>query len=247
MKKFFYFVCGLPRAGNTLLGTLMNQNKEVSFGPNSILTEVLYQTGLVKTTEVFKIFPDEVSFNNLLNGILDSYYKDFKAKHIFIRAPWGTPANLFVLKSFINKPKFIILYRPVLECLASFIKLENPLDIELRCDQLMSDEGILGKNLWSITNIIKEKEKHLIVHYNNLINNPEKEIKKICNFLKINYKKIKTKNFEQFSINNVFYDDTILNAPFHKLRTDKIKKENYKIKDILPRNVIKKYAKFDVL
>lgn len=247
MKKNFYFVCGLPRAGNTLLGTLINQNQDISFGPNSILAQVLYQTALVKTTEVFKTFPDETSFNNLLNGILNSYYKDFKAKHIFVRAPWGTPANLFVLKSFINEPKFIILYRPVLECLASFIKLENPSDIESRCDQLMSDEGILGKNLWSITNIIKEKEKHLIVHYDKLVQNPEKEIKKIYSFLKITYKKIKIKNFEQFSVNNIFYDDTILNAPFHKLRTDKIKKQNYKVKDILSNKIIKKFSKFDVI
>ena len=64
MKKNFYFVCGLPRAGNTLLGTLINQNQDISFGPNSILAQVLYQTALVKTTEVFKTFPDETSFSN---------------------------------------------------------------------------------------------------------------------------------------------------------------------------------------
>jgi hypothetical protein len=248
MDKNFYFVCGLPRAGNTLLATLINQNKDVSFGANSLLAEVLYQTGLLKTSETFKLFPDEKSFNNLLNGIFDSYYKDFEAKNILMRAPWGTPANLFMINAIIKNPKFIILYRPVLECLASIIKLEKPEDIELRCDQLMDREyGIIGKNLWSIENIIKEKEKYTVVHYNNLVKDPEKEIKKICNFLKIAHKKIKIKNFEQLLINGVTYDDTILNAPFHKLRTDKIKKEDYKIKDILSKDIIKKFSKFDVL
>ena len=155
MNKNFYFVCGLPRAGNTLLGTLINQNSNISFGPNSVLAEILYQISLVRTTEAFKIFPDEKSFDNLLNGVLNSYYKDFTAKNILMRAPWGTPANLFILKSMIEEPKFIILYRPVLECLASFIKVENPINIESRCDQLISKEGIIGKNLWSIENIIK--------------------------------------------------------------------------------------------
>jgi hypothetical protein len=248
MNKNFYFICGLPRAGNTLLATLINQNKDISFGANSLLAEVLYQTGLLKTSETFRLFPDEKSFNNLLNGIFDSYYKNFEAKNILMRAPWGTPANLFMVNATIKNPKFIILYRPVLECLASIIKLEKPEDVELRCDQLMDREyGIIGKNLWSIENIIKEKEKYMVVHYDNLIKNPEKEIKKICNFLKIAHKKIKTKNFEQLLINGVAYDDTILNAPFHKLRTDKIKKENYKIKDILSKDIIKKFSKFDIL
>lgn len=247
MNKNYFFLCGLPRAGNTLLGTLLNQNKEVSVGPNSILLDVLYQISLLKTSEFYKIFPDEKSFYNLLNGIFDSYYKDHKSKNIIMRGSWGTPANLFILNKIIKEPKFIILYRPVLECLASVIKIEKPIDIEQRCDQLMSQEGLIGKSLWSIQNLIEEKQKVLIVHYDNLVKNSQKEIKKICNFLKINYKKVKTKNFEQFSINNVFYDDTILNAPFHKLRTDKIKKENYKIKDILSNKIIKKFSKFDVI
>ena len=171
MNKNFYFVCGLPRAGNTLLGTLINQNSNISFGPNSVLAEILYQISLVRTTEAFKIFPDEKSFDNLLNGVLNSYYKDFTAKNILMRAPWGTPANLFILKSMIEEPKFIILYRPVLECLASFIKVENPINIESRCDQLISKEGIIGKNLWSIENIINDKEKNIVIHYDNLIKN----------------------------------------------------------------------------
>ena len=247
MNKNFYFVCGLPRAGNTLLGTLINQNSNISFGPNSVLAEILYQISLVRTTETFKIFPDEKSFDNLLNGVLNSYYKDFTAKNILMRAPWGTPANLFILKSMIEEPKFIILYRPILECLASFIKVENPINIESRCDQLMDREGIIGKNLWSIENIINDKEKNIVIHYDNLIKNPEKEIKRIYKFLKIKYKKIKTKDFEQFSVKDIFYDDTVLNAPFHKLRTNKIIKQNYKISDVLSKAIIKKYSNLDIL
>lgn len=247
MKKNFYFVCSMPRAGNTLLGTLINQNKEVSFGANSILAEILYQITLTKRNENFKIFPEENCFNNVLKGIFNSYYKDFVANNIFIRAPFGTPANLFILKSIIEEPKFIILYRPVLECLASFIKIENSSNIELRCDQLMDQDGIIGKNLWSIKNIISNKEKNIIIYYDNLVKNPEKEIKRIYKFINIKYKKINTKNFQQFSVNNVFYDDTILNAPFHKLRTEKIKKLDYKISDVLPKKIIKKYLDMDIL
>ena len=35
--KNYYFLCGLPRAGNTLFGSLMNQNKNVKVSAYSIL------------------------------------------------------------------------------------------------------------------------------------------------------------------------------------------------------------------
>jgi hypothetical protein len=126
---------------------------------------------------------------------------------------WGTPFNLKYLKSIIKKPKFVILYRPVLECLASFIKIEKPIDIETRCHQLMSDDGMIGKSLWSIKNIIKEKENYSIIHYKDFIKNPNKEIKKIFDFLKIPFKNFNLNNLKQFSSNNISYDDSIYNIP----------------------------------
>ena len=247
MKKSFYFVCGLPRSGNTLLGTLMNQDSNISFGGNSILAEILYNLSLLKNTENFRVFPDESSYKNVLKGVFDSYYKDHVSKNILIRDAWGTPANLFILKSIIDKPKFIIPYRPVLECLASFIKIQDPTNVELRCEELMHEDGMIGKNLWSIKNIINTKQKNIVIHYNDLTNEPEKQVKRIYKFLKIKYKKIKIKNFKQFSVNNISYDDTILNAPFHEIRTDKIQRQDYKISSILSKKIIKKYSNLDVL
>ena len=44
-----------------------------------------------------------------------------------------------------------------MECLASLIKNEINVDVEKRCHEIMSINGIIGKNLYSIKNIIKEK------------------------------------------------------------------------------------------
>ena len=42
--KNYYFLAGLPRAGNTLLGCLINQNlKTTCLSPNSIITEIIYR------------------------------------------------------------------------------------------------------------------------------------------------------------------------------------------------------------
>jgi hypothetical protein len=244
--KEYYFLTGLPRSGNTLLGSIINQNPKVNLTANTILTDVLYQLHLLNDCEILKNFPDKKSFNNIIKNVFNNYYKDWKANYIIDRGLWGTPANLELLKSIIKKPKFIILYRPVLECLASFIKIEKPINIETRCHQLMEINGMIGKSLWSVKNIIKEKEDYIRIDYLDLINKPLNEINKIYKFLNIdNYNHV-FKNFNDFSVNNVKYDDSVLNAPLHKIRTDKIELNKYSVKDYLPANIIKQYSNLDI-
>lgn len=244
--KEYYFLTGLPRSGNTLLGSIINQNPNVKLTANTILTDVFYQLHLIQDYQIYKNFPDKKSFNNIIKNVFKNYYKDWKAKSIIDRGLWGTPANLEFLKSIIVKPKFIILYRPVLECLASFIKIEKPINVETRCHELMTINGMIGKSLWSVKNIIKEKEDYIIINYLDLINKPLDQINKIYKFLNIDNFNHTFKNLNEFSTNNIKYDDSVLNAPLHKIRTDKIKLNKYNIKDYLPSNIIKQYSNLDI-
>jgi hypothetical protein len=244
--KEYYFLTSLPRSGNTLLGSIINQNSKLNITANSILTDVIYQLDLIKNYSIYKNFPDKNSFNNIIKNVFNNYYKDWKAKYIIDRAPWGTPGNLILLKSIIKKPKFIILYRPVLECLASYIKIQKPNNVEESCHQLMSDNGIIEKNLFSIKNIIKEKEDYIIINYLDLINKPLEQINKIYKFLNIKNFNHAFENFNDFSANNIKYDDTILNIPLHKIRTNKIELNKYKIENYLPPNIIKQYSNLDI-
>ena len=245
MKKYF-FLNSLPRSSNTLLGTIINQNPQVTMTANTILTDVIYQLQLLKNDEIYQNFPDEKSYNNIIKNVFNNYYKDYQSKFIITRGPWGTPFNLKSLKSIIKKPKFIILYRPVLECLASFIRIEKPLDIELKCHQLMDSNGMIGKNLWSIKNTIESKEDYIIVNYSDLVNNPKNQINKIYKFLKIDTFKHKFENFNQFTANEIEYDDDVLTAELHKIKTDKIEMDEIKIEDYLPSNIIKEYSDLDI-
>jgi hypothetical protein len=212
---------------------------------------MVHSLSLMKEDLIFKNFPDEKSFNNVFKNIFNHYYKDFESKYIIDRGPWGTPGNLKALKQIIDRPKFIILYRPVLEVLASFINLEKPHNVEKRCEDLMdinkSNHAIVDKYLYSIHNILKEKEDYLVVYYNNLISNPLNEIKNIYEFLNIPYKEITLNQLNQFKVNNIMYKDSIYAVKYHKIRTDKIEKINRNIKDILPKKIINKYSNIDIL
>jgi len=244
--KEYYFLTGLPRSGNTLLGSIINQNPKLNLTANTIVTDILYQLYLLKDYQIYKNFPDEKSLDNVIKNVFNNYYKDWKAKFIIDRGSWGTPANLQLLKSIIRKPKFIILYRPVLECLASFIKIEKPINIESRCQELMSIYGMIGKNLWSIKNIIKEKENYIIINYSELVNNTLFEINKIYSFLNVDSFEHKIKNFNYFLANGIKYDDNVLPHKLHTIRTDKIQLNKYNIEEYLPANVIKQYSNLDI-
>tara|TARA_R110000822_G_scaffold11482_2_gene41927 strand:+ start:96 stop:833 length:738 start_codon:yes stop_codon:yes gene_type:complete len=245
MKKY-YFLSGLPRSGNTLLGAIINQNPQLNITANSILTDVIYQLALLRDTQIYNNFPDKNSLDNVIKNVFNNYYKDWKAKYIIDRAPWGTPGNLSLLKSIIKKPKFIILYRPVLECLASFVKIEKPTNVEERCHELMNENNIIKRTIWSIKNIIKEKEDYIIINYSELIGDPLKQINKIYSYLNIDSFEHKLKDFNSFSANDIKYDDSVLDSELHTIRTNKIELNKYKIEDYLPKNTIKQYSNLDI-
>lgn len=248
MKKII-FLCGIPRAGNTLFSSIINQNKNIKVTANSILPEILYYLWGLKNKDVFQNFPDHQSLNNVIETIIGSYYKDWKAEVIIDRAPWGTPDDLNIIKQLIKKPKFIILIRPVIECIASFAKLQidngiyTKENIHLYVEELMSTEGITGKNIWSIKNLIKEKEDYKIFSYDDLVNNTDRFLKDLSAFIGF---KIKHYNeLKQFNVNDVYYQDGIENL--HKIRIDQIKRQKYDIRDYLPEDIIEKYSDYEII
>ena len=248
-KKQIIFLCGLPRAGNTLLGSIINENKKIKATPNSITLEILYQLNELKNFPAFQNFPDSKSLNNVSKMVFDNYYKEWKAKVILDRGPWGTPYNLQVLKQFIPKPKFVILFRPLIECLASFAKLKidnnsnTKEDIREYIDELMGEKGMMGKSILSIKNLCKEKEDYKIFYYNDLVKDTDNFLKNLSSFIGVkinNYNRLK-----QFNINNLYYQDDIKNL--HRIRVKKIKRQTYAINDYLPQDIIEKYSGYKII
>ena len=110
----------------------------------------------------------------------------------------------------------------------------------------MSPQGVIGKNLWSINNIIHTKQNYLTIEYSDLIADPEKEISNIFNYLKLKKEKIKFKNFKQFKINGVEYDDSKIKN-LHKLNTKEIKNKEENYKKYLTKEIINKYSNLNII
>ena len=64
------FLCSIPRAGNTLLGSIINQNKKIKLSPNSISLDILHQLHCLKETPIFKNFPKHSSLDNVIRNLI---------------------------------------------------------------------------------------------------------------------------------------------------------------------------------
>jgi hypothetical protein len=52
-NKQLFFLVALPRSGNTLFTSIINQNPEIACTPNSITLEIMKDLSLLKQTDVF--------------------------------------------------------------------------------------------------------------------------------------------------------------------------------------------------
>lgn len=259
-SKKYYFLAGLPRSGNTLLASILNQNNQINVSANSLVSSILYSiisNNFVGVEEslIFKNFPDKKSLINCISGCFDSYYRDWTGKIIIDRSNWGTPYNLKILEDFCpNELKFICPVRPTLDILCSFIKLyernklinvKNKEEVRTVCKQLMAEEGVLNRGIKSVLNLSKSKylKSTLFVSYENLCSNTQAEIEKIYQFIGLDKYSHNYTNITQYEINGVRYNDNIsaYYKNLHKLRA-KVSKRNYELHDILPVDVIEKYS-----
>ena len=241
--KNIYFLCGLPRCGNTLLASILNQNPNISVTANSITADILYNLEQLKENTNFKNFPNHQSLDNLIEGSLELYFKDYESNYIIDRSPWGTPKNIELIKKYITpNPKFIILERPFIEILSSLARVKNwnKKDLEDSCFYEMT-EGITATYAYAIHNIIKSDSDYIKINYEDLTINPEKNIKRIYEFLNISTYNHRYVNLDQFSINSIKYDDTVLDGMYHDVKEDKVEKNNYDLNMYLSESIINKY------
>jgi len=250
---------GLPRAGNILLGSILNQNPNIAVTANSITPDILYDLYQVKNLSAFKNFPDHKSFNNIANHVFDLYYKDWNYRYIIDRSCWSTPDNLKILKEIRKDIKIIVLVRDIIEVLASFIRWShnrtdtfisryNVKTIEEKCDKLMQEDYLIEKNLQAVKHLLLPENKNLChwVEYNDLVEHPKRTIEGIYDYLKISKFKHHYVNLNQFEVNGMKYDDTTFGEGLHTVKSNKISKSDYNAYTLIPKSIIEKYRHFNI-
>ena len=254
-NKKIFFLAGFPRAGNTLLTSILNQNPDICCTPNSITLEIYKDVWNLKHTDVFLNFPDHESLDRVMEAILPSYYQNWNYKYIIDRGPAGTQGNLYLLRKFYGEDiRIIFLVRPILEVLASWISwMKKTPDSFIRrhsknpteaCHLLMNKDGQITKELLCMQNLLKPENKHHVhfVDYKEIVEKPVATLAGIYKFLGIPLFKHYFKNLDQVTINGLGYDDTIMGTDMHTIKTKKLIKSKTNV-NILPKEIIKQYGK----
>jgi len=254
MKKIYY-LCGLPRAGNTLFGSLLNQNPKIQVTSNSLVCDMLWNIETLRQQKTFRNFPDHSSLDNVSSSLISNYYKDWDCDIVFDRSNWGSPNNLeFLKKHAPNEIKFVVLVRDIQHVVASFIKwseenkpnfLDNETnggDVRTKCDYLMRSDFQIVQNYCSIFNILKSNFPFYLIEYDDLVENTEKVIDGLYDFLEIESFDHRFTDLNNFSANQICYNDNELGQNLHQIRTDRISLSEYMIDKYIPRELLDYYS-----
>ena len=266
MNKKYYFMAGLPRAGSTLLSSLLNQNPNLYSGPSSPVLGAMYTIHEhFLTNELYTGFPKPDSVNKIIGSLIDDWYYDVK-KPIVIDKNRAWTARVPFIEGYIQQEaKIIVPVRRVDEILTSIltmihrnpfeegqprinfvdevlVKNNIPIDDENRCIHLLNGGGIVWESLNALMTGLQEghKDKFHYVDYNDLVNDPQGELDKIYEFLG-------EESFEHTfdNLTNIHREDDIATyglSDMHEVHS-KLKKKSAHPDAVLPPSIIELYSK----
>ena len=252
-KKLFFLVA-LPRSGNTMFASIMNQNKDLVVTANSVTLEIMKDLFLLKQTDVFLNFPDHKSLDNVLDSVYDTYYKDWPQRIIIDRGPVTTIGNFELVKKHFKRPfKCIVVLRDLMDVLASYMQwyTENPDAFPnrfgLKTDDekfgmIMNKDGAVAKDLEAIKNAFNYKDICHFVKYDDMVTNPEQEFRKIYQFLDEPYFNHRFFDLDQININGLPYDDKVVGINMHKVWSGKVEKRYNPYIEKIPERIRKNYG-----
>lgn len=208
-----FFILSSGRSGSTLLRRLLLANTDVNIPPESgdFLTKLgkFYLRNNHKpweyivegcidifnedpSTEFWKAELKTENFNELVNplfkdkslaGIIFYFYKHYALIHSLPSISWGDKTPFLIyrlpwLNLLYPSAKFIFLIRDGRAVVNSFLKLEKGYDIETAILRWKKSIKFMNKQLRKIP-----AARMLIIRYEDLVTNPQQEIKRVAKFL----------------------------------------------------------------
>lgn len=198
MKKYV-FTAGLPRAGTTLLGTILQQNPNVTAsisGPLARFVRAIIQESSSQGGYRFECPPEKRK--KLVHGLFATYYEDTPAQ-ICVNHNRGWPLLLPTTKDLYPDSKMIICVRDMARIVNSFETLfrKNPYsfssmystdestNVYSRAEALLHPSRTLGFAYTAVKQGLYSDNKSdiMVLDYNQLASNPAQTLKAFYNFI----------------------------------------------------------------
>jgi sulfotransferase len=190
----FIALSGLPRSGSTLLSSILSQNPNIHAEGNSALCQLMWdiQISIVgNSMEQLRASNRGQNAVDILKAIPGLYYKDINKPIVIDKCrSWTLPSNMETLKRYITpNPKVIVLERPIIDIVKSFVNLRKENNWEGDAEQGLLDE-MSEPIMRSLDGVKWAKENNqfnnfIFIQYDDLINNTKETINKIYKFCEI--------------------------------------------------------------
>ncbi len=184
-----YFLSSLPRSGSTLLASLLNQRPDTFASTTSNLCDVM--GGAVKEWELnlatISSGGNREEIIRILRGMVNNRYVNHDINFDKSRT-WPDPQIMKTMLEVQGKIKIVATVRPIVQCLASFVRIAKPDDVQDFCKNSQ-----LVKHLFDTYSTLKSgykfrPESFLFIEYDDLVFHYQEQMDRISEFIgAINY------------------------------------------------------------
>lgn len=264
MNKTFYFMAGLPRSGSTLLSSILNQNPRFHSGPSSPVLGAMFAVEQnFMGNELYHGYPKPDQVREIIGSIPHHFYSDVQNPVVFDKNRAWTARVPYIEGYIGQQAKILVPVRRIDEILTSIltmihrnpfqegqprinfvdeqlIKTDIPINDLNRCMYLLNDGGIVYESLNAIMMGFQQNvsDKMHFVDYNNLVDNPEKIMEDIYDFLGEEFY-----DHDFGSISNIHREDDLITyglSDMHQVRSE-VKKTSSPPASILPEEILDLY------
>ena len=128
VPKQLVFLSGLPRAGSTMLSSILGENPLIHAEGNSAVCQLMWDMSVSCETDSWEQLTANNRFDTqrqLVSEIPQIYYRDIDRPVVIDKCrSWTLESNVRMIKEYIcPDPKIIVLTRPIDEIVQSFIRL----------------------------------------------------------------------------------------------------------------------------
>lgn len=236
MNKTLHFLSGVPRSGSTVLAAILNQNPMTHVSTTSGLGAALdglatawHQNNLLVDND-----PERKKLAHTMRGVIDAFYETTDKPVVIDKARnWPIPVIMQAMAQVLgHKMKIIATVRSIPDCMASFVRVAKPDNLD---DFLINGSlanHLKGSYLTLQQGYLYDPESFLFVEYEDLLADPKTQLDRIHTFLELPAFDYDLSNIDGSSVKE---DDENLHgyAGLHDIKPVLQRQHNESPKDVL--------------
>lgn len=189
MNKTLHFLSGVPRSGSTVLAAILNQNPMTHVSTTSGLGNAL--DGLATTWHQTRLLvendPERHKLASTMRGVIDAFYETTHKPIVIDKARnWPIPVVMHAMAQVLGrKMKIIATVRSIPDCMASFVRVAKPDNLDEFILNGSLAKHLKGSYLTLQSGYEYDPESFLFVEYEDLLADPKAQLERIHAFLEL--------------------------------------------------------------